>query len=94
MKKFDSANCNNRSLIVPFPKTCIFFHHQNYDIAIWSATGMKWIEEKMKLLGVTVNPNYKIAFYVDYSAMISVHLPKYGVVEVSYTTSVVWIFPF
>jgi hypothetical protein len=55
---------------------------------------MKWIEEKMKLLGVTVNPNYKIAFYVDYSAMISVHLPKYGVVEVSYTTSVVWIFPF
>lgn len=43
---------------------------------------MKWIEEKMKLLGVATNPNYKIAFYVDYLAMISVHVPKHGLLDV------------
>lgn len=57
--------------------------YEDYDIVIWSATGMKWIEEKMKLLGVTSNPNYKIAFYLDSLAMISVHTPKYGVMDVS-----------
>lgn len=43
---------------------------------------MKWIEEKMKLLGVASNTAYKITFYVDYLAMITVHTPKYGVVNV------------
>jgi ubiquitin-like domain-containing CTD phosphatase 1 len=43
---------------------------------------MKWIEEKMKLLNVTTNPDYKIAFYMDYLAMITVHTEKYGIVEV------------
>lgn len=57
--------------------------YEDYDIVIWSATGMKWIEEKMKLLGVNNNPNYKIAFYLDSLAMISVHTPKYGVMDVS-----------
>lgn len=49
---------------------------------IWSATSMKWIEEKMKLLGVTTNSNYKILGYLDYLAMISVHVPKYGLLDV------------
>lgn len=31
-----------------------------YDIMIWSATSMKWIELKMKELGVATNENYKI----------------------------------
>jgi len=43
---------------------------------------MKWIEEKMKLLGMNNHPNYKLVFYVDYLAMISVYTQKYGVVEV------------
>lgn len=62
---------------------------QDYDIVIWSATSMKWIEEKMKLLGVTSNTSYKIAFYLDSLAMISVHTPKYGVVQVSLAPALV-----
>ncbi|XP_019867650.1 ubiquitin-like domain-containing CTD phosphatase 1 isoform X2 [Aethina tumida] len=63
--------------------------YEHYDIVIWSATGMKWIEEKMKLLGVVSNPNYKIAFYLDSLAMISVHTPKYGVMDVK-PLGVIW----
>lgn len=48
-----------------------------------AATGMKWIEVKMRELGVTNNPNYKIAFFLDSSAMISVSTQKYGLVNVS-----------
>jgi len=43
---------------------------------------MKWIKVKMKELGVESNPNYKIAFYVDSLAMITVHTQVYGTVEV------------
>ena len=50
---------------------------------------MKWIEEKMKLLGCTNNPNYKLAFYLDSRAMISVHTEKYGLVDVK-PLGVVW----
>ena len=49
---------------------------------------MKWIEIKMKELGVTSHLNYKITFMLDYMAMISVHTPKYGVVEVSMVPSI------
>jgi ubiquitin-like domain-containing CTD phosphatase 1 len=47
--------------------------YEHYDIGIWSATSMKWIESKMKLLGIegisqgrTLNTpfNYKIIFYM------------------------------
>lgn len=34
--------------------------YPHYDIMIWSATSMKWIELKMKELGVATNENYKI----------------------------------
>jgi len=67
----------------------LYFILQDYDIAIWSATSMKWIEEKMKLLGVATNQNYKITFYLDYLAMISVHTQKYGVIDVK-PLGVVW----
>lgn len=33
-------------------------------------------------LGVTDNPNYNITFMLDSAAMITVHTPKRGVVEV------------
>lgn len=59
--------------------------YEDYDIVIWSATSMKWVIEKMKLLGVDKHPAYKIAFYLDCLAMISVHTPKYGVINVSLT---------
>lgn len=40
----------------------------------------------MKLLGVSSHANYKIVFYLDYLAMISVHTPKYGVIQVLITS--------
>ena len=45
---------------------------------------MKWIVEKMKLLGVSSHPDYKIAFYLDSLAMITVETQKYGVIEVCF----------
>lgn len=69
-------------LMRPYLHEFLTSAYQDYDIVIWSATGMKYIEEKMKLLGVTANTNYKIAFYLDSLAMISVHTPKYGVLDV------------
>lgn len=39
--------------------------YEHYDIAIWSATSMKWIEAKMQEIGVARHPNYKIVFYLD-----------------------------
>ncbi|KAG1687722.1 Ubiquitin-like domain-containing CTD phosphatase 1 [Nymphon striatum] len=60
------------------------------DIKKWTAaTGMKWIDVKMQELGVKSNTNYKIAFHLDYEAMISVHTPKHGVVEVK-PLGVIW----
>uniref|UniRef100_H2Z0J8 Ubiquitin-like domain-containing CTD phosphatase 1 n=1 Tax=Ciona savignyi TaxID=51511 RepID=H2Z0J8_CIOSA len=61
----------------------------HYDIVIWSATSMKWIEVKMKELGVTSNPNYKIAFFMDHGAMITVHTPSYGVIDTK-PLGVIW----
>lgn len=69
-------------LMRPFLHEFLSSAYEDYDIVIWSATNMKWIEVKMNELGVSSNPNYKIAFYLDSSAMISVHTPKYGLVDV------------
>lgn len=44
---------------------------------------MRWIERKMAVLNVANNVAYKIMFYLDNAAMITVHTPKYGVVSVS-----------
>ena len=59
------------------------FYFQDYDIVIWSATNMKWIEEKMKVLGCDTHPGYKLSFYLDSRAMISIQADRYGVIEVS-----------
>lgn len=76
-----SAECG-AELMRPYLHEFLTSAYEDYDIVIWSATGMIWIEEKMKLLGVSTNPNYKILFYLDFLAMISVHTPKYGVMNV------------
>ncbi|KAB7502329.1 Ubiquitin-like domain-containing CTD phosphatase 1 [Armadillidium nasatum] len=78
-------------LMRPFLHEFLASAYMNYDIVIWSATSMKWIEEKMKLLGVSTHPDYKIAFYMDSLAMITVDTPDYGVIEVrifTYSSSV------
>lgn len=72
-------------LMRPYLHEFLTATYEFYDIVIWSATGMKWIEEKMKLLGVSSHPDYKIMFYLDSLAMISVHTPKYGVIDVSFS---------
>lgn len=63
--------------------------YQSFDIIIWSATNMKWVEAKMKELSVLANPNYKIMFMLDSLAMITVDHPKYGVIETK-PLGVIW----
>ena len=46
-----------------------------------AATSKKWIEAKMKELGVTTNADYKLCMFLDDLAMITVDTPTYGVIE-------------
>ncbi|MEW5297889.1 MAG: hypothetical protein WDW38_007082 [Sanguina aurantia] len=55
--------------------------YAQYDIIIWSATSMKWVEVKMKELGVLGHPEYKITCMLDHAAMLTVHTEKYGVFD-------------
>lgn len=55
--------------------------YQHYDMMIWSATNMVWIETKLSLLGVTSNPCYKFVCFLDSLATISVETPKKGLVK-------------
>mmetsp|Transcript_3118 Transcript_3118/g.7811 ORF Transcript_3118/g.7811 Transcript_3118/m.7811 type:complete len:329 (-) Transcript_3118:143-1129(-) len=55
--------------------------YEHYDIIIWSATGMKWVEVKMKELGVSTHENYKLVCMLDHSAMLTVATEKYGVFD-------------
>lgn len=76
-------------LMRPYLHEFLTSAYEHYDIAIWSATSMKWIVEKMKLLGVQSHVNYKVMLYLDSSAMITVHCQKRGVVEVK-PLQVIW----
>lgn len=71
---------NPAELMRPYLHEFLASAYEFYDIAIWSATSMKWVEVKMKELGVLTNPNYKILQLVDHGAMITVHTEKYGCV--------------
>ncbi|PRW57513.1 Ubiquitin-like domain-containing CTD phosphatase [Chlorella sorokiniana] len=55
--------------------------YADYDIVIWSATSMKWVEVKMRELGVSTHPDYKLSFMLDHLAMITVQHPKYGLFD-------------
>lgn len=80
---------NGTELMRPFLHEFLASAYEKYDIVIWSATSMKWIEEKMKVLGCDSNPNYKLAFYLDSRAMISIHSSKYGLIDVK-PLGVIW----
>lgn len=84
-----SSASSGIELMRPYLHEFLERSYRHYDIVIWSATSMKWIIEKMRMLGVADNPNYKIAFYMDYLAMISVVSPKYGLVDVK-PLGVIW----
>ncbi|XP_078033434.1 ubiquitin-like domain-containing C-terminal domain phosphatase 1 [Augochlora pura] len=76
-------------LMRPYLHEFLMEAYVDYDIVIWSATSMRWINEKMKLLGVSSHPHYKIAFHLDSLAMISVLTPKYGLVGVK-PLGIIW----
>lgn len=76
-------------LMRPYLHEFLTTAYQDYDIVIWSATSMKYIEAKMDELRVSTNPNYKIVFYLDNAAMISVCSQKYGLLNVK-PLAVIW----
>lgn len=76
-------------LMRPYLHEFLTSAYQEYDIVIWSATSMRYIEAKMDELRVSSNPNYKIVFYLDSAAMISVNSQKYGLLNVK-PLAVIW----
>ncbi|XP_044489355.1 ubiquitin-like domain-containing CTD phosphatase [Mangifera indica] len=63
---------NPLQLMRPYLHEFLTAAYAEYDIMIWSATSMKWVELKMGELGVLNNPNYKITALLDHLAMITV----------------------
>lgn len=84
-----STGQNGLELMRPYLHEFLKDSYKNYDIVIWSATNMKYIEAKMQELRVENNPNYNILFYLDSAAMISVLSQKYGYLTVK-PLAVIW----
>lgn len=80
---FDLGSAAERpdELARPFLHEFLTDCYQFYDILIWSATNMKWVEVKMRELGVLGNSNYKIVCLLDHAAMLTVSTDKYGVFD-------------
>ncbi|XP_073525376.1 uncharacterized protein [Phyllobates terribilis] len=68
-----STTENPLELMQPYLHGFLTTSYAEYDIMICSATSLKWIELKMRQLGVLNNPNYKITALLDHSAMITVY---------------------
>ncbi|XP_059648195.1 ubiquitin-like domain-containing CTD phosphatase [Cornus florida] len=69
---------NPLELMRPYLHEFLTAVYSEYDIIIWSATSMKWVELKMGELGVLDNPNYKITALLDHLAMITVQSDSRG----------------
>ena len=65
-------------LMRPFLHEFLESVYTHYDIVIWSATSMTWVEAKMRELGVLAHEQYKVVCLVDSLAMISVYLEDRG----------------
>eukprot|EP01125_Pyxidicula_operculata_P021457 TRINITY_DN826_c0_g1_i1.p1 TRINITY_DN826_c0_g1~~TRINITY_DN826_c0_g1_i1.p1 ORF type:complete len:328 (-),score=65.24 TRINITY_DN826_c0_g1_i1:90-1073(-) len=78
---FDHCSSASNPLVLrrPYINFMLETVYPFYDIIIWSATSMKWIELKMKELQIVTSKNFNITAYFDYNAMITVHTEKYGV---------------
>ncbi|ESW31562.1 hypothetical protein PHAVU_002G248400 [Phaseolus vulgaris] len=72
---------NPLQLMRPYLHEFLTSAYAEYDIMIWSATSMKWINLKMGQLGVLDNPNYKITALLDHMAMITVQSSSRGVFD-------------
>lgn len=69
---------NPQELMRPYLHEFLSAVYAEYDIIIWSATSMKWVELKMGQLGVLSNPIYKITALLDLLAMITVQTDSHG----------------
>eukprot|EP00899_Mesostigma_viride_P027737 jgi/Mesvir1/8148/Mv12461-RA.1 len=76
-------------LMRPYLHEFLTAAYAHYDIVIWSATSMKWIEVKMSELGVSSHPDYKLLALVDHTAMITVTAGSYGVFDCK-PLAVIW----
>lgn len=72
---------NPLELMRPYLHEFLSAVYAEYDIIIWSATSMKWVELKMGQLGVLENPNYKITALLDHLAMITVQSDSRGIFD-------------
>ncbi|KAG6779982.1 hypothetical protein NC652_012146 [Populus alba x Populus x berolinensis] len=72
---------NPLQLMRPYLHEFLTAVYAEYDIMIWSATSMKWVELKMGQLGVLNNPNYKITALLDHLAMITVQSDSRGIFD-------------
>ncbi|OAY44972.1 ubiquitin-like domain-containing CTD phosphatase [Manihot esculenta] len=72
---------NPLELMRPYLHEFLTAVYAEYDIIIWSATSMKWVELKMGQLGVLNNPNYKITALLDHLAMITVQSDSRGIFD-------------
>ncbi|KAL5562861.1 hypothetical protein UlMin_032608 [Ulmus minor] len=72
---------NPLQLMRPYLHEFLTAAYAEYDIMIWSATSMKWVELKMEQLGVLNNPDYKITALLDHIAMITVHSDTRGIFD-------------
>uniref|UniRef100_A0A673XXR1 Ubiquitin-like domain-containing CTD phosphatase 1 n=1 Tax=Salmo trutta TaxID=8032 RepID=A0A673XXR1_SALTR len=88
---FDHKSCaeTGQELMRPFLHEFLTSAFEDYDIVIWCKYQTPCFFDFGKELGVTDNPNYKITFMLDSAAMITVHTPKRGVVEVK-PLGVIW----
>jgi len=84
-----SVGETGRDLMRPYLHYFLESAYADYDIAIWSATSMKWIEAKLQELNLEKSDKFKISFVLDSGAMITIDSPKYGVIEVK-PLGVVW----
>lgn len=63
----------------PHLHTMLAAAHPHYDIIIWSANSMKWIEVKMRELRLASHPDFQLTAYMDALAMVTVRTPAHGV---------------
>ena len=88
---FDNWSVGERGsdLMRPYLHEFLTNLYPHYDLMIWSATNMKWIEAKLSLLGVSNSAEYRFVCYLDSRALISVQTPERGLVNTK-PLGVIW----
>lgn len=64
--------------------------YRNFDLVIWSATSLKWIQLKLMGLGMLNHPEFKIAMIYCEKAMVTTTSAKYGGVLNVKPLAVIW----